>query len=134
MNLVIISGFIGKIDEMITTTTGKNVIKFSVATSNGKDNTDWHNCEAWSEKAEFIEKYFSKGSGIEIQGRLTYDKYEKDGVKKTFAKIVVNQVEFAKAKKSETAQTETPQSKPPQFGDNAKDIAPIDFDTEDVPF
>ena len=130
MNLIIISGFIGKIEEMVTTKTGKNVIKFSVATANGKDNTDWHNCEAWSEKAEFIEKYFSKGSGIEIQGRLTYDKYEKDGVQKTFAKIVVNQVEFAKAKKSESAPNETPKARPPQFGENA----PIDFDTDDDPF
>jgi single-strand DNA-binding protein len=134
MNLIIISGFIGKIDEMKTTPTGKNVIEFSVATANGKDNTDWHKCQAWSEKAEFIEKYFSKGSGIEIQGRLTYDNYEKDGIKKTFAKIVVNQVEFAKAKKSESAQAETSKPKPPQFGDNAKDVAPIDFDNEDVPF
>ena len=133
MNLIIISGFIGKIDEMKTTTTGKNVIKFSVATANGKDNTDWHNCEAWSEKAEFIEKYFSKGSGIEVQGRLTYDNYEKDGVKKTFAKIVVNNVEFAKAKKSESAQTETPKAKPPQFGEN-KPVDTIEFDPTDVPF
>jgi len=48
---------------------------------------------AWGKVAEIIEKYLSKGSEVAIEGKLTNRSYnDKDGVKKYFTEIQVNEL------------------------------------------
>lgn len=96
MNKVILVGNLGGDPEQKLTTSGKAVTSFTLATQGmGKDApADWHKVEAWDKTAEFISKYFSKGSKMVLEGRIKYETYEKDGEKKYVTKIVADRVEF----------------------------------------
>ena len=48
--------------------------------------------------AEFVSKYFSKGSAILIKGRIENNVVEKDGHKNTYTSIMVDEVEFCESK------------------------------------
>ena len=59
-----------------------------------KDETDFINIVAFSKTAELIAKYTQKGSKLLIQGRLQIGSYEKDGIKRQTADVIVENIEF----------------------------------------
>ena len=73
----------------------------------GGESADFLNCIAFGKTAEFIDKYFKKGSKMCLEGRIQTGSYEKDGVKRYTTDIIVESVEFAESKRvgSETSQT-----------------------------
>jgi len=100
-NKVQLIGNLGQNPEVKTLDGGKKMAKFSIATNESYRNangekiteTQWHNLVAWGKLAEIIEKYISKGSEVAIEGKLTYRTYnDKDGVKKYFTEIQVNEL------------------------------------------
>lgn len=80
-------GHAGKDAETRYTSTGKMLVKFSLATGGGrrKDggnyDVDWHRCQVWGEELGQIAGAITKGQAVEIYGRITYGSYEKDGRK-----------------------------------------------------
>lgn len=61
---------------------------------------DFISCVAWRGTAEFVEKYFPKGSMIIVSGRLQMrDWTDRDGIKRTAAEIVAENVYFGESKK-----------------------------------
>jgi len=76
---------------------GQAVCSFTVAVKRPgtKDKTDFLDCTAWHETANFISKYFKKGKGIEVTGSIIRDDYEKDGSSVKSWKIKVRDVGFA---------------------------------------
>ena len=80
MNRIVLSGRLTKDPILRKTKSDVSVCSFRVAVKRPgtKDKTDFHNCIAWRETAEFICKYFSKGKWIEVDGKLINDTY-KDG-------------------------------------------------------
>jgi len=57
-----------------------NVTNFNLAASQGKDKDPvWFQCSAWDTLADNIRKWFKKGSGILVHGRLCPTRYEKNG-------------------------------------------------------
>ena len=103
MNKVILIGNVGKDPEIRNTEKGK-VASLTLATSSGKDQTDWHNVVFFKERAELVEKYVKKGSRIAVVGQIKYESYEKDGVKKYSTKIIANEIEFLTAKTNDENQ------------------------------
>ena len=65
------------------------------------DETDWIRCVMFGKRAEVIDKYFSKGSMIIVQGRMESYK-SKDGTK-TYWNLKVDDFHFCESKKSEEA-------------------------------
>ena len=59
-----------------------------------KDETDFINITAFNKTAELIAKYTQKGSKLLIQGRLQIGSYEKDGIKRSTADVIVENIEF----------------------------------------
>ena len=105
LNVIAIMGRISRGPELRQTTTGKNVASFTIACSrgrkdaNGKDLVDWIPVVAWEHTAEFVCKYFEKGSPIAIDGRLQSRTYkDRDGNNRTAIEIVANNVNFAGSK------------------------------------
>lgn len=99
MNSVNLTGRLGKDPEIKTTNSGKSVTAFSVAVQDGKDRTYWLPIVAWENTAEFICKYFHKGDGIEITGKLTERKYEdQGGNKRSVVEVVATNVGFPMGK------------------------------------
>lgn len=103
MNKVIIKGRLTADPELSNTVTGVEYCNFAVAVDRyaGKDKekeTDFIPCKAWRQTAVFINKYFVKGQEILILGSIRFDKYEKDGEKRTFASVSVENIEFCGSK------------------------------------
>jgi single-strand DNA-binding protein len=100
-NKVQLIGNLGNNPEIKTLDGGKKLARFSVATNEVYRNTkgekvtetQWHNLVAWGKVAEIAEKYLSKGSEVAIEGKLMNRTYnDKDGVKKYFTEVQVNEL------------------------------------------
>lgn len=107
-NKVQLIGNLGSDPEIKHTENGKMLAKFSLATSEvytNKDgeritNTQWHNIVAWEKTAEIVEKFLKKGNEVAIEGKLTNRTYEdKEGVKKYYTEVVVNELLMFGSKK-----------------------------------
>lgn len=110
LNVVAIMGRLARDPELRQTTTGKNVASFRIACdrgrrdANGQSQADWFDVVAWDRTAEFVCKYFQKGSLIVIDGRLQSRSYQdKTGNNRTAIEIVANNVNFAGPKSSNAA-------------------------------
>lgn len=96
MNHVIITGRLGADIELRQTQQGVSVATFTLAVSRpkAKDTTDWINCVAWRQSAEFLSRYTHKGDLIAVAGMLTTRKYEdKDGNKRVAYEVLCDRVE-----------------------------------------
>ena len=87
---------------------GSAVANFSVAIDrrykrDGETTADFFNCTAFGKTGEFAEKYLRKGIKVVIEGELQNNNYEdKNGTKHYSVQIIVNQIEFAESKSSQT--------------------------------
>ena len=93
--------------ELRTTQTGKQVASFRMAVdrdmvdANGHRPTDWLTFTAWGKTAEFVSKYFRKGSAAVVHSRCQTRQYEdKNGNNRTAFEIVANNINFAGPKNS----------------------------------
>lgn len=115
------SGFITN-DPDIRYATNKNgeniaIAHFSIACSRkGKDaGADFISCTAFGKLGELIEKWYHRGSGIEVRGHIQTSQWtNKEGVKQYGTTVVVDEIEFPKAKKGETSPVEQPTFNVPQ--------------------
>lgn len=107
LNIVAVMGRLARDPEMRQTTTCKSVASFTIACdrgrrdANGQSVCDWLNIVAWDKTAEFVCKYFQKGSMIAVDGRLQSRSYQdKNGQNRTAVEIVANNVNFCGSKES----------------------------------
>ena len=106
MNNVVIMGRLTKDAEERKTNSGKSVCSFCVAIDDrfDRDKTHFVDVIAWNKTAEFICKYFHKGSMIAIVGRLTTRTWEdKNGSKHKAVEIVADEVSFCGGKNESPA-------------------------------
>lgn len=101
MNNVILLGRLTAAPELKTTAQGTSVTAFCIAvdrrfqSKDGERQADFINCVAWRSTAEFINRYFTKGDPIAIQGEIQSRKYtDKDGNKRVAVEVQVNDVRF----------------------------------------
>ncbi len=100
INRVVLTGRLTRDPELRTTTTGKQVVSFSIAVDKrfkpqGSDErtADFFRITAWEQKAEFIANYAHKGRLVAVDGRLQQRKYtNKDGVEVESIEIVADEV------------------------------------------
>jgi single-strand DNA-binding protein len=87
LNKVVLGGRLTADVELKQTQQGTSVCSFSLAVNRkGKDaQTDFINCQAWRQTAEFISKYFKKGSPICIAGSIQTRSWEDQNKNKRFA-------------------------------------------------
>lgn len=146
LNVIAIQGRLAADPEMRQTTTGKRVCTFRIACdrgrkdANGNSQTDWIPCTAWEKTAEFIYKYFQKGSMIAVDGRLQSRQYQdKNGQNRIAVEIVANNVNSCGSKESTSTAPQNAAQRPAApsqrtQGEPYADYAPIDDDEGDLPF
>ena len=108
LNLIVIMGRLTRDPELRRTNSGKPVASFTVAVDRdfapeGQDKeTDFIDCVAWNGTAEFVSKYFTKGSMIVVSGLLQLRNWtDKEGNKRRSAEILANNVYFGEGKKNQ---------------------------------
>lgn len=134
MNKVIMTGNIVRDPECRTTQNGTPVCSFTIAVrrdykdTSGTYPTDFIDCVAWRQTADFICKYFAKGSGILVEGQNQKRKYEdKEGKTRWIQETKVDKAEFfGKAADKEPKDAEE------IFGDELAEFKPLD--DSDLPF
>ena len=114
INTAVIMGRLTADPELKTTASGLSVLSFSVAVDRnyqkeGEEKAvDFINVVAWRKTAEFVSKYFHKGSMIAVEGSIQTRKYEdKDGNKRTAFEILANTVSFCGKETSSTPAADT---------------------------
>ena len=107
MNKVFLKGRLTADPEIRKTTNDISVCNFSIAVNRrfDREKTDFINCEAWRQTAEFISKYFTKGKEIAVWGELHIDKWDKDGETRYLTKVSVDEVEFCGSKSENKTHT-----------------------------
>lgn len=127
-------------------TTGTSVVNFSVATNeyytdkNGekKEKTEFHKVVCYGKLAETINKYFTKGQTIGIEGRLETRTWEKDGIKFSKTEIVASNFYFINStKRKEKSEQVDDMPAYNTIEDYEKAIAGDDpgiQNTDDIPF
>lgn len=115
--------------ERRTTQTGTPVTSFTLAVDrpyakDGDVQTDFIDCVAWRNTAEFVAKYFVKGQMAAVTGRLQLrDWTDKDGHKRKSAEVIADNVYFTDSKKDRAEGCNTFQ--PPVSG---QDFAELEDD------
>lgn len=106
LNKIIVMGRMTADPELRSTASGKNVTSFTLAVDrdfkgqNNEREADFINCVAWNGTADFVTRYFHKGSMAVVAGRLQTRKYEtQDGQKRTATEVIAENVYFGEGKK-----------------------------------
>ena len=141
-NKVFLAGRLTRDPELKQTNSGLTVCSVTVAVdrrvkTDGNKVTDFFNCTAWRQQAEFLSTHFRKGSAIFIEGNLQTRAYEKDGEKRHSTDIVIDDIRFVENK----TDSNTPSASNAPVGKNlgSEDIEPnlteIDPENDDsLPF
>lgn len=104
MNSVQLVGRLTRDPDVRYTDAGLSIARFQMAVdrrfkSDGSPTADFPNCIAFGKTAEFIEKYFSKGMKIGVQGRIQTGSYtNQDGIKVYTTDVVIENCEFVESK------------------------------------
>ncbi len=112
MNRIIISGRLVADPELRQTTSNISVCRFRVAVNrpfakDGETAADFFNVVAWRQSAEFVTKYFKKGSAIILEGSMrNADFTDSNGTKHYAMELVAEHVEFGESKAKSTANEE----------------------------
>ena len=151
LNVVAIMGRLVADPELRTTPSGVNVCTFRIAcdrsyTPQGQERqADFLDVVAWRHSADFVCKYFQKGSMVAVKGHLQSRQYkDKNGNSRTAVEIVADELNFAGPSKRPAGQQpvddggEAPpkdyrEPAPAYSQGSADDFAVID-DNDDLPF
>lgn len=114
LNKVILAGRLTADPELKTTPSGFSVTSFTVAVDRrfGKEKqTDFISCVAWRQTAEFVTKYFVKGSAICIVGSIQTRKYtDKNGNNRIAVEVLADEATFVESKKNTAESVEMPEA------------------------
>jgi len=111
VNSVALVGRLGKDIEIKYTQSQVPYCNFSVAVDRSYKQgdervTDWIDCTAWRQTAEFLYKYFHKGSMVGITGSLEVRKWETDdGQKRSLMYVSVRDASFVESRKDSNTQS-----------------------------
>ena len=139
MNKWIGMGRLTRDPEVRYSQNGSAVANFSVAIDrrykrDGETTADFFNCTAFGKTGEFVEKYLRKGVKVVIEGELQNNNYEdKNGTKHYSVQIIVNQIEFAESKGSQTNSNDTAEPEANAPADDGFMNIPDGID-EELPF
>ena len=148
LNVVALMGRLTYEPELRTTPSGSSVINFQIACdrnyqAQGQERqADFIDCQAWRNRAEFIDRYFHKGDMIAIEGRIETNNYtDKNGNNRKAVTVVVDNASFCGSKQDGKPNLDLPDepaphqnSNPPQTYADMGDFEEIIDDDDDLPF
>ncbi len=143
-NKVMLGGRLTADPESRQTESGISVTRFTVAVNRryNKDSSqqqaDFLNVTAWRQTAEFVSKFFKKGSSIFVVGTIQNRSWtDNDGNKRYATDIVADEVSFVDSRNENPAAGQyTPDSYEPSFSSPAADAPKFEEikDDDDLPF
>ena len=124
LNRVVLMGRLVADPELKTTPSGVSVTSFRIAVDRSyvkqgeERKADFIDVVCWRQTAEFVCRYFGKGSLIAVEGQLQSRTYQaKDGSNRYVVEVMVDNVSFTgerKEKSEKTQQYSSPNVAPPE--------------------
>lgn len=140
LNSIIIMGRLTADPDLRSTSSGLSVTSFTVAVDRGytkageERKADFIPVVAWRQTADFVSKYFRKGSMIAVQGSLQSRSYEdKNGNKRVAYEVIADQVSFC-GSKAETGSGNYDPVSPSSYNNSSADDFSSVVDDDDLPF
>ena len=100
VNNVVLVGRLTRDPELRNTTTGKQVVSFSIAVdkrfkpADGSADANFFSVTAWGKTAEFVANYLAKGRLVAVEGRLEQRKYtDRDGNNREVVEVIADNVQ-----------------------------------------
>lgn len=143
INTVVLMGRITYEPELRATQSGVNVLNFQIACdrnyqAKGQERqADFIDCQAWRQTAEFIKRYFHKGSMIALEGTLQTNNFtDKDGNKRKSVTVIAESVSFCgdKSNGNENTQNQAYNQPAQSYSTADVDFEEIVDDDDDLPF
>ncbi len=144
INMVALMGRLTYEPELRKTPSDVSVLRFQVACdrsyqrAGAERQADFIDCVAWRQTAEFISRYFHKGSMIAVEGTIQTSNYtDKNGNNRKQTEVLANNVSFcgSKSESGNAAPTGGYNEPAPSYAnaDNS-DFEEIVDDDDDLPF
>jgi len=138
INTVALMGRLTFEPELKTTPSGISVLRFQIACdrnyqkAGAERQTDFIDCVAWRQTADFISRYFHRGSMIAVEGSIQTQNYtDKNGNQRKSVEVVANNVSFCGSR----SEGQQPEKEKIKTNDNTyDDYEEIVDDDEDLPF
>ena len=103
LNKITLQGRMTRDVELRRTQSGKPVASFTLAWSETINNNEqklFLPCVAWKNNAEFASRYFSKGSEVIVEGKLTSRKWQdREGNNRETIELIVDRLHFCGPKR-----------------------------------
>lgn len=142
-NKVILGGRLTADPEMRQTQSGLPMVSFSIAVSRRfsrsqtqsqdqqapqQPTADFFNAIAWRSTAEFIARYFRRGSSICVSGSLQTRNYtDQQGVKRYVTEVIVDEAHFVDSKGESGGQSQQGGQFQPAYGAPSQQFAPDNY-------
>lgn len=140
LNVAALMGRLTANPELKYTSSGLSVTTFTIAVERSfvrqgeERQADFIDIVAWRNTAEFVCKYFKKGSMIAISGSIQTRTYQdKNGNNRKAVEILANNVNFAGSKENNHSEGVGKMDEQPSYPPTNNDFTVID-DQEDLPF
>lgn len=137
INQVIIIGRLTK-DPETRFSASTAICKFSIASNSGKEdkNVSYFDIVTFGKIAETCQQYLKKGNQVAISGRLTQNRWEQDGQKRSKVEIICQSVQFLGGKSSfaQGSEFSSGQNAKSVVNKNNTDLNDVLEDDEDIPF
>ena len=140
LNVIALMGRLTAEPELKHTPNGVAACKFRIAVERSfarageEHKADFIDIVTWRKTAEFVCKYFGKGSLIAVNGSLQTRNYEdKNGNRRTAYEVVADNVHFPGEKTENKPKPFGPATTPVDINSGPDDFAVIDSE-EDLPF
>ena len=141
LNVIAIMGRLVADPTLRQTQTGKKVASFRIACdrgrkdANGQMQADFFDVVCWEASADFVCKWFQKGSLIAIDGRLQSRNYtDKYNNNRTAIEIVATNVNFAGSKQQTSPAAPAGNANNAAYAAGYSDDFAVIEDNEDLPF
>lgn len=141
INRVVLVGRLTRDPERRNKNSDNAVCAFTVAVDNRQKNPDgtrgtsFINCIAFSQQAENMLKYVTKGSLVGVEGRLSQRSFTRqDGSKGSVIEVVCDSVQFLEPKGSNSNSGDAPTFDDNTAGEDNKNLDSLDLPDDDLPF
>ncbi len=97
MNIMIISGNLGKDIEVRYTQSGKAIGSFPLPVKQGygeHEKTSWVDVKILGDRAEKVRQFLTKGKEVTVSGEFVYEQWEKEGVKHGKPVLIMQSIDF----------------------------------------
>lgn len=147
LNHIVIMGRLTRDPELRYTQSQIPVASFTLAVDRdlsgrdgGERQTDFVDCVAWRGSAEFVSRYFSKGSMAVVSGRLQIrDWTDREGGKRRSAEVVADNIYFGESRRRDSDTGSSAHSAYSYDTGRSASSAPaapsfVELDEDDIPF